>query len=246
MSPSNAAATQSYVIRRAAERGLTETDWLKSRHSFSFGDYFDPKHHHWGALRVINEDWIKADTGFGTHPHQDMEIVTWMVSGTLKHQDSLGNGTVIPAGDIQRMSAGTGIQHSEWNPSPDEGVHLLQIWIRPEAKGITPSYEQKTVGHLKAGTDWILVASQDGGEHAVKIYQQGTISYSGQVESSLTLKGETGAAQKGWLQVIFGQVAVGEDTLLAGDAIGVEANQSLDFHFEAGSQALWFVVPETH
>jgi redox-sensitive bicupin YhaK (pirin superfamily) len=139
------------TLRRASERGLTKIDWLNSRHTFSFGDYYDPKETGFSVLRVINDDWIAEAKGFGTHPHRDMEIITYVLKGAVEHRDSLGNRGVIPAGDVQRMTAGAGIQHSEFNPSPSEPLHLLQIWILPEAPGLKPGYEQKTLGDRTKG-----------------------------------------------------------------------------------------------
>src|SRR5258708_1227874 len=132
-------------IRRSEERGRTAIDWLDSYHSFSFGDYYDPNNAGFRSLRVINEDWVKPGAGFGMHPHRDMEIITYIVQGALEHKDSMGNGPVIRAGDVQRMSAGTGILHGEFNPSPKEPVHLLQIWILPDRRGLKPEYDQQTI-----------------------------------------------------------------------------------------------------
>jgi redox-sensitive bicupin YhaK (pirin superfamily) len=238
-----------FYVRRAQERGQTRLDWLQSWHTFSFGDYFDPQHHHWGALRVINDDIVKPSSGFGTHPHNDMEIVTWVISGTLKHQDSLGNGTLIPAGDIQRMSAGTGIQHSEWNPSDTEPVHLLQIWIRPLAKNITPSYEQKTVAYPTELKDWVEVASPSGSEHAVQVNQQAWIYASGLIQQDSERSLTTQLNQRGWLHVIRGTVMFEslegkQETLSAGDALGVQGGVSSSVTLAPQTEALWFVVPE--
>ncbi len=245
------AITPLYAIRRSQERGQTRLDWLDSWHTFSFGDYVDPQHHHWGALRVINDDIVKPASGFGTHPHNDMEIVTWVMSGTLKHQDSLGNGTHIPAGDIQRMSAGTGIQHSEWHPSDTDPVHLLQIWIRPESKNIAPSYEQKTVVYPSHLTDWVTVASPSGGDHAVELHQQAWIFASGLIQEPCQRTISTQPDQRGWLHVIRGDVQVdlhdGEsrpETLNAGDALGFPGGVSCSVTLLPQSEALWFVVPE--
>lgn len=241
--------TPRFSIRRAQERGQTRLDWLQSWHTFSFGDYFDSQHHHWGALRVINDDIVKPASGFGTHPHNDMEIVTWVISGTLKHQDSLGNGTLIPAGDIQRMTAGTGIQHSEWNPSETEPVHLLQIWIRPSAKNKTPSYEQKTVQYPEFLTDWVEVASPSGSEHGVQVNQDAWIYASGLIQQESQRALTTQANQRGWLHVMRGSVMFEslegrEEILNAGDALGVQGGVFTSVTFAPQSEALWFVVPE--
>ena len=157
-----------FQIRPAKDRGATRIGWLDSRHSFSFADYHDPAHMGFRALRVINEDWVKPSNGFGTHPHRDMEIVTYVVSGELAHKDSMGTGSTIRPGEIQRMSAGTGVLHSEMNPSAATTVHLLQIWLLPERRGLEPSYEQKTIPR---GAGVHLIGSRQGGEQAVTIHQ---------------------------------------------------------------------------
>ncbi len=158
-------------IRKANDRGETNLGWLQSHHSFSFSNYHDPKHVHFRHLRVINDDFIAPSGGFGTHPHNDMEIITFIHSGSLKHEDSLGNGSIIQKGEIQRMTAGTGIMHSEFNASDTEYVHLYQIWIFPDKKGLTPSYEQKSYDRTKAVNNFLLLASNKPTQSAVKINQ---------------------------------------------------------------------------
>src|SRR6185312_8360580 len=147
--------------RKSEERGVTRLEWLDSRHTFSFGDYYDPAAMGFSVLRVINDDHVAPRAGFPTHPHRDMEIITWILSGALEHRDSLGNGSVIRPGDAQRMTAGTGILHSEFNPSPTEAVHLLQIWIMPDTKGLTPGYEQKNFSAADRQDNLRLIASRD-------------------------------------------------------------------------------------
>src|SRR5262249_40122257 len=162
-------------VRRSAERGTTEIGWLDSKHTFSFGDYRDPAHVHFRTLRVINEDKVAPRSGFPTHPHADMEIVTYVVSGALQHRDSMGNGSTITPGEVQRMGAGTGIQHSEMNSSKSEPVHLLQIWIFPDRRGLEPGYEQKRFPDAERRGRLRLVAASDGRDGAVTIHQDAAI-----------------------------------------------------------------------
>ena len=158
------------TIRKSEERGHADHGWLKSHHSFSFADYFDPAHMGWGNLRVINDDLIAPGGGFGTHPHRDMEIVTYVTTGALAHKDSMGNGTTIPPGDVQRMSAGSGVRHSEFNIAPDQATHLFQIWIEPREKGIAPGYEQKSFADAEKRGRLRLIASPDGADGSVTIH----------------------------------------------------------------------------
>ena len=158
-------------IRRGADRGLAEHGWLKSFHTFSYADYYDAKHMGFGPLRVINEDRVQPGQGFGTHGHRDMEIISYVLEGGLAHKDSMGNGSVIKPGDVQRMSAGTGVRHSEFNPSRDEGVHFLQIWIEPKITGVKPGYEEKQFGLAEKKGQLRLVASPNGREGSVTIHQ---------------------------------------------------------------------------
>jgi len=158
------------TLRKSEDRGLADHGWLKSFHSFSFAEYFDPQHMGWGNLRVINEDRIAPGTGFGTHGHRDMEIISYVLSGNLAHQDSMGNIKGIPPGDVQRMSAGSGVRHSEFNHAKGEQTHFLQIWIEPNVRGITPSYEQKTVPEAAKRGQLALVAAPEPGEHTVQIH----------------------------------------------------------------------------
>ncbi len=163
------------TVRKSAERGTTQIDWLDSRHTFSFGDYYDSRWMGFGPLRVINEDFVEPGMGFGMHPHRDMEIITYIVKGALEHKDSLGTGSVIRPGDVQRMTAGRGIRHSEFNPSATERVHLLQIWIEPSERGLQPSYEQKTIPDGERHNRLRLIASPDGRDGSVTIHQDADV-----------------------------------------------------------------------
>ena len=216
-------------LRKAADRGATQTDWLDSRHSFSFGGYVEPVHRGFGPLRVINEDWIAPDTGFGLHPHHDMEIVTVMLEGQVRHVDSLGNEALITAGEIQRMSAGTGIRHSEWNPSKTETAHLLQIWIRPDEKGVTPSYAQQPIDVSHHG--WTPLVSPIGGSGPITIHQQawlwqGLLSPDKPMPEAPEFKAGHGA----WLQMISGELQSSVSTLKAGDGAGVQPEEWPHFY----------------
>ena len=209
-------------IRRAEERGRTDFGWLDSRHSFSFGHYYDPAHMGFGPLRVINDDRVTPGAGFPTHPHGDMEIISYVLDGALAHKDSLGTGSVIRPGDVQRMTAGTGIRHSEFNASKTEPVHFLQIWIVPEAEGLAPSYEQKSYpAEDKRGT-LRLVASRDGREGSVTVHRD--------VDLYATLLGEGDRTRHtfrpgraGWLQVARGTATVNDVQLYPGDGVAIEA-----------------------
>ncbi|MDY6949066.1 MAG: pirin family protein [Pseudomonadota bacterium] len=203
-------------IRPAQERGEANFGWLDSRHTFSFGHYFDDRYMGFGPLRVINEDRVKPGAGFDTHGHRDMEILSYVVEGELAHRDNTGTGSVIRRGDIQRMTAGSGILHSEFNHSSEEPVHFLQIWIHPDRTNLAPGYEQKTLDPADRKNRLVLIASPQGGEHAVLIHQDARI-YAGELDASKAVT-YTAAARRGlWLQMIKGQVTVGEAVLSAGD-----------------------------
>jgi quercetin 2,3-dioxygenase len=208
------------VIRPAQERGAANLGWLDSRHTFSFSNYHDPRHMGFADLRVINEDKIMPAQGFGTHGHQDMEIITYVLEGAIAHKDSLGTGSTILPGDVQRMSAGTGIRHSEFNASETDPAHLLQIWLLPEAKGIEPSYEQKTFAEAEKRGKLKLVGSQDGRDGSVTIHQDvslyATVLQAGD-EVSHSLEGDRVA----WLQVARGAVQVNDQSLTAGDGVAI-------------------------
>jgi len=203
-------------IRRGSERGRTELGWLDSRHTFSFGDYHDPEQMGFRALRVLNDDRVRPGKGFGTHPHRDMEIVSIVISGALEHRDSLGNGSVIRPGDVQRMSAGTGVLHSEFNPSPTEPTRFLQIWVLPERSGLPPGYEQRAFSAAERRGRLRLVAARDGRDGAVTVHQDveiwmAQLSPGGQAEHPLR------PGRHAWVQVASGEVRVGSATLGEGD-----------------------------
>ena len=213
-------------IRKSADRGAVKHGWLDAKHTFSFGDYFDPAHQSFRSLRVINEDRIAAGQGFGTHPHRDMEIFTTVLSGKLQHRDSMGNGSVIGPGDWQMMSAGTGVQHSEFNPSPTEPTHLMQIWIAPDRKGHEPRYDQKSFADKPAGA-WTIVASPDGGDGSLGIRQDARILVA-KVRPGDALRHEFAPGRAGWLHVATGSVELNGRRLDAGDAAALEGEASLE------------------
>jgi quercetin 2,3-dioxygenase len=204
-------------IRKSQERGYADHGWLVSHHSFSFAGYHDPEHMGWGNLRVINEDYIAPGKGFGTHGHRDMEIVTYVVSGALAHQDSMGNGTAIPAGDVQRMSAGRGVTHSEFNHAPDAATHLFQIWIEPSQRGIAPSYEQKTFPEAEKRGVLRLVASPDGRQGSVRIHADAAL-YAGLFDGGESFTLALDPARKAYAHLVRGVLKVNGQRLLAGDA----------------------------
>ncbi|MHB8948511.1 MAG: pirin family protein [Rhodoferax sp.] len=205
------------TIRKSQERGYADHGWLKSFHSFSFAGYYDPQHMSWGNLRVINEDWIAAGKGFGTHGHRDMEIVTYVLSGSLAHRDSMGNIKAIPPGDVQRMSAGTGVQHSEFNHAPDATTHLLQIWIEPNALGVVPSYEQKTFLDAEKQGQLRLVASPDGAQGSVLIHADARL-YAGLFDADQRAELTLGANRKSYVHLVRGELDVNGQRLTTGDA----------------------------
>jgi len=217
------------TLRPAQERGHADHGWLQSAHSFSFADYRDPAHMGFGNLRVINDDWIAADAGFGTHPHRDMEIVTYVLEGALAHKDSLGNGAAILPGEVQRMSAGTGILHSEFNHAKDRRTHLLQIWILPESTGIQPGYEQKAFSDASKRGVLKLVASPDGqaqGQDAVTIHADAAI-YAGLFDGDESASLALDPRRLAYLHVARGEVTVNGHKLKAGDALKFDGEREL-------------------
>jgi quercetin 2,3-dioxygenase len=208
------------TIRKSEDRGHFDLGWLDTYHTFSFDRYFDPAHMHWRSLRVINEDRVKAGQGFPTHSHADMEIITYILSGALEHRDSMGNGSVIRPGDVQRMSAGTGVSHSEYNPSETEGVHLLQIWIMPRARDLPSGYEQKTFTEDERRGRLRLVASEDGREGSVTIQQDARL-YAGILEPSSVADHKFAAGRYGWAQVARGNVELNGVAMNQGDGAAI-------------------------
>jgi redox-sensitive bicupin YhaK (pirin superfamily) len=207
-------------IRRSHERGFADHGWLKSFHTFSFADYYDPEHVEFGPLRVINEDRVQAGAGFGTHGHRDMEIISYVLAGRLAHKDSLGNGSTIRPGDVQRMSAGTGVQHSEFNPSSSEPVHFLQIWIQPAKRNIEPSYEEKRYSAEDKRGRLRLIASPDRAEGSVLIHQDARI-YAGLFDGAERAVLETQPKRRLYVHVARGSVTANDAVLQAGDALQI-------------------------
>jgi redox-sensitive bicupin YhaK (pirin superfamily) len=205
------------TLRSSQDRGFADHGWLQSYHSFSFADYFD-QHVGFGALRVINEDRVAPGGGFGTHPHRDMEIISYVLDGELEHQDSMGNGSVIRPGDVQRMSAGTGVQHSERNPSRDRRVHFLQIWIRPDRIGLKPEYEQKNFADQEKRGRLRLIVSGDGAEGSVRVHQDAHI-YSGLFNGDEHAELVIGSARRAYVHVARGALTVNGRRLSGGDAL---------------------------
>jgi redox-sensitive bicupin YhaK (pirin superfamily) len=230
------------TLRPANQRGHFNHGWLDTHHTFSFAGYHDPKHVHFRALRVINEDVIAAGRGFGMHPHDNMEIITYVLSGALEHRDSLGTGAVIRPGDGQRMSAGTGILHSEFNPSESEPVHLLQIWILPDPdkEGITPSYEQKAFPDEEKHNRWRLIASPTGDQGSVKINADAKLLVT-KLAKGEQLPVTLDEARHAWLQVARGAITLDSGTTLQqGDGAGISQESSLTLYATEDSEVLLF------
>jgi len=230
-------------IRRSHERGHANHGWLDSYHSFSFASYHDEENMQYSVLRVINEDVIAGGTGFGMHAHQDMEIVTYMLSGELRHQDSMGNTSVISQGDVQRMTAGTGVRHSEFNAATNEPVHLLQIWITPAENGLTPSYEEKHFADEEKHNQWCLVVSPDGRDESIKIHQDVDL-YASIVEKEVELNLCATAERCHYLQVVKGEVIYGDHRLNAGDALKISTVDDKTLLALTKAELLWFDLPK--
>ena len=228
-------------IRRANDRGHTKLGWLDSRHSFSFGDYFDPKENGFSVLRVINDDRVAAGQGFGTHPHRDMEIITYVLQGAVEHRDSLGTRTVIPAGDVQRMTAGSGIRHSEFNPSPSAGLHFLQIWILPEAPGLKPGYEQQTLGGRTKGR-LALAASHTGGDGGLTINQDASL-YIGSFARGEGDEKVIAPGRKAYAHVSRGHLALNGAPLAEGDGAKITDESRIKVVAEEDAEVLLFDLP---
>lgn len=227
--------------RQSNERGHADHGWLDTRHTFSFADYNDPRFAGFRSVRVINEDWIGPGGGFGMHPHHDMEILTYPIRGALAHRDSMGNGAQVGAGEIQRMTAGTGVRHSEHNASADDTVHLLQIWIFPEARGLKPDYEQKRLPTLPNGrTDGLQeIASRAGSEHGVRLNQDATL-LRGILGPGEVARHELGVDRHAWVQVIEGGARLNNVELAAGDGAAVSDLSALEL--EAGKDGAHLLV----
>ncbi|MCC6794956.1 MAG: pirin family protein [Candidatus Hydrogenedentes bacterium] len=222
------------TVRKANERGHANHGWLDTYHTFSFSNYYDPEHMGFRALRVINEDVVAPGRGFGTHPHSDMEIVTYVLKGALQHKDSMGNGSVLKAGEVQRMSAGSGITHSEFNASKDEPVHLYQIWLQPEKRGVEPSYEERTFDPAGKQGQWQTIASRDARDASMRINQDATLSLAA-LDGGSKLEYPLEQGRHAWLQVIRGEVSVNGTKLQTSDAAAVSNESTVKI--EAGSDA---------
>ena len=225
-------------IRKANQRGHAEHGWLDTYHSFSFADYYDPQWMGFRSLRVINDDLVMPGMGFGTHPHRDMEIITYVLSGKLEHKDSMGNGRVIKPGEVQYMAAGSGVEHSEFNPSKDEAVHLLQIWIQPDGRGLKPHYAEKSLVNAPTGT-LQLVTSKTGRDGSIAINQDADL-WLGKLEPGQKVAHEVAAARHAWLHVAEGNVQVNGQELAAGDAAILDGKSAAELKALDASQVLLF------
>jgi redox-sensitive bicupin YhaK (pirin superfamily) len=230
------------TLRPSGERGFADHGWLKARHSFSFADYYDPAEMGWGVLRVINEDRVAPGQGFGTHGHRDMEIVTYILSGTLEHKDSLGNGGVIRRGEVQRMSAGRGVRHSEFNPSPDEETHLLQIWITPARQGTPASYEQQALTVDEMRGHWHLVASPDGAAGSTTIGQDARL-YASVLGAGESISYRLATGRLAFVQMVRGQLSLNGKNLSAGDGAKIADESELQFLAAEETEFLLFDLP---
>lgn len=215
-----------FTIRRAEERGGADLGWLNSKHTFSFGHYYDPKYLGFGPLRVINEDRIAPGGGFPTHPHSDMEIISYVLDGAMEHRDSLGTGSVIKSGDIQRMSAGTGVRHSEYNASNEEQVHFLQIWIVPEREGLEPSYEQKTFPRADKHGKLLLIGSRNGRDGSITIHRDVDL-YASILTDGESTQHEVREGRGIWVQVTAGTLSVNGVDVRAGDGLSITGQDTL-------------------
>lgn len=230
------------VPRYSGDRGHANHGWLDTYHTFSFAGYHDPRYMGFRVLRVINEDQVGPGQGFGMHPHQDMEIITYVLSGALEHKDSMGNGEVLKAGELQRMSAGTGLMHSEFNPSPESPVHLYQIWLLPQSRGIEPSYEQKTFPIDQRLNQLCLVASPDGQAGSLKMHQNARL-YLAALEADRIVQHDFAFDRHGWLQVLKGSVRVNDFTLHAGDGVAISDESHLTLQAVEQAEAMLFDLP---
>ena len=227
------------ILRKSQDRGYADHGWLKSYHSFSFAGYYDPAHMGWGNLRVINEDRVAAGAGFGRHGHRDMEIISYVLSGELAHQDSMGNVKGIPPGDVQRMSAGTGVMHTEFNHAKEQTTHFLQIWIMPDVTGIAPSYEQKTIPAAEKRGALRLVASPDGAQGSVTIHADARLYaglFDGDEQADLMLD----PARKGYVHLVRGELVVNGQHISAGDAVLLENENLITLRNGSDSEVIVF------
>lgn len=229
-------------IRKSNDRGHANHGWLNTYHTFSFASYRDPRHMGFRSLRVMNEDWVAPGQGFGTHPHQDMEIVTYVLEGALEHKDSMGNGEVLRPGEFQRMTAGTGITHSEFNPSPTEPVHLYQIWLFPSEKGLEPSYEQRRFPESDRHNKLQLVASPSGEHGSLLIHQDARI-YLGNLDKGSQIHQQFASNRHAWLQVLRGSVTVNGQRLETSDGVAVSDEAELAIQAAENAEIMLFDLP---
>ncbi len=227
------------ALRKSNERGFADHGWLKSFHTFSFAGYYDPKNMGYGPLRVINEDRVAPGEGFGKHPHRDMEIISYVLDGELEHKDSMGTGSIIRPGDVQRMSAGTGVTHSEYNPSPKNGVHFLQIWIEPENAGIKPSYEQKFFGPEEKRGKLRLLASPDGRDGSVTLHQDAQL-YAALIDGAEQVTHQIEKGRRAYVHVARGAVTVNGQALGSGDALKVDGEKQVVIEKGDNAEVLLF------
>ncbi len=227
------------IVRTGAERGHFDHGWLDTYHTFSFASYHDPRHMGFRSLRVINEDRVQPGEGFGTHAHRDMEILTWVLEGALEHKDSMGNGSIIRPGDIQRMSAGTGVTHSEFNPSREEPVHLLQIWLLPRQRGLAPGYEEKRFAPETRRGDFRLIAARDGRDGAVTIHQDADL-WTALLEPSASVRHAFETGRHAWLHVAVGTVTANGVKLRAGDGAALSDEQAIEVTASDRAEILLF------
>jgi redox-sensitive bicupin YhaK (pirin superfamily) len=232
-------AIKQFQVRRGEQRGTTEIGWLHSRHSFSFGRYYDPEKMGYRSLRVINDDIVEPRGGFGEHGHDNMEIITWVIQGTLRHGDSTGTDGEIRPGEVQAMTAGRGIRHSEINPSSSEAVHLLQIWIEPHELNLSPSYSQKAFDKSGRAGKWQVLASADGRDNSLVIHQDAVFSVA-ELTADARLNVSLANGRHGYLHVAYGAVRAGESTLTGGDALTFSGPAALDITAGENSQLLFF------
>jgi quercetin 2,3-dioxygenase len=230
------------TVRPAAERGHAQHGWLDSWHSFSFADYYDPHHVHFGPLRVINEDRVQPGQGFGTHGHADMEIISYVLAGELEHKDSMGTGSIIRPGDAQRMSAGRGVQHSEFNPSRREAVHFLQIWIIPDVRGIAPEYEQRAIPESEKRGRLRLIASPTGADASLRIHQDARV-LAGLFSGPERAQYELGAGRLGYVQLARGSASINGIRLRAGDGALLQGESNIAVQDGDGAEILVFDLP---
>lgn len=226
------------TIRKSKDRGHANHGWLDSRHTFSFADYHDPQFVRFHSLRVINEDRVSGGQGFGLHPHRDMEIISYVVSGILQHQDSMGNRAIMKAGEVQRISAGAGIMHSEYNASPVEPVHFLQIWIMPDERGVSPRYAEKSFRAIEPG-NLSLIASKSGRDGSLPIHQDADV-YVAKQNPGGAIEHSFGANRSGWVQVIEGELTVNGKTIQAGDGAAISAEERIRLQSTTDSHWLLF------